>query len=288
MIKKIIFNTAKEQFRKAFRTHKSQVRRAKNLSRRNINIPVEPYELKKMSIKRQIRNTKFMDKTAYQQAPKTTSIPRGGNPRIVGKAYASDRAAKKTMMIPMMTAKERAANQESISQSVRKFISEKMGRKKYGGVTKAFKGKYFDEQKTNVKGKDRTGPVRGGNTPEVPPEEFMKYKKYKQNRVISAYTGKAIRQPSETNKEFKMRHAYHTPFMKSQPKLLHGGLLTAAIKEGAKKFFKASGKKIVDLQKSAPLKSRSAAKMDYARGLQLHTEGKAGKEKIQKYIRTRK
>ena len=124
MIKKLIFNTAKAQFRKAFRTHKSQVRRAKNLSRRNINIPVEPYELKKMSIKKQIRNTKFMDKTAYQQAPKTTSIPRGGNPRIVGKAYASDRAAKKTMMIPMMTAKERSANQEAISQSVRKFLKD--------------------------------------------------------------------------------------------------------------------------------------------------------------------
>jgi len=32
--------------------------------------------------------------------------------------------------------------------------------------------------------------------------------------VEKAYLGKAIKQPSETKKEFKMRHAYHTPFMK--------------------------------------------------------------------------
>ena len=270
MIKKIIFNTAKEAFRKGFRKYKRGQKKEERV----------PYDLVKSSIKRSIRSTKFMDKTAYQQAPKTTSIPRGGNPRIVGKAYASDRAAKKTMMIPMMTKQQRAANQQAISDSVRKFLKDKINRKKYGGVMKAFKGKYFDEQKTNVKGKNKTGPVPSGKTPEIPPEEFMKHKKYKQNRVIFAYTGRAVRQPSETNKEFEMRHAYHTPFMKYKPKMLAGGLLTTAIKQGARKFFKASGKKIKDLQKEAPLKSRSSAKMDYARGLQLHTEGKAGKEKI--------
>jgi len=30
---------------------------------------------------------------------------------------------------------------------------------------------------------------------------------------IKAYTGKAVKQPTETKKEFKMRHAYHKPFM---------------------------------------------------------------------------
>jgi len=29
-------------------------------------------------------------------------------------------------------------------------------------------------------------------------------------KMVKAYTGKAIRQPSETNKEFEMRHEYHT------------------------------------------------------------------------------
>lgn len=33
-------------------------------------------------------------------------------------------------------------------------------------------------------------------------------------KILKAYTGKAVRQPSETNKEFEMRHEYHTPFAK--------------------------------------------------------------------------
>ena len=229
MIKKIIFNTAKEAFRKGFKKYKKGHRKDERV----------PYDLVKSSIKRSIRSTKFMDKAAYQQAPKTTSIPRGGNPRIVGKAYASDRAAKKTMMIPMMTAKERAANQKSISQSVRKFISERMNRKKYGGVMKA-------------------------------------------------YTGKAVRQPSETNKEFEMRHAYHTPFMKYKPKMLLGGLLTKGIRQGIRSYVKASGKKTKDLVKLQPMKSRTSAKTDMARGIQLHTKSLEDKKRLQKYIRTRK
>jgi hypothetical protein len=36
------------------------------------------------------------------------------------------------------------------------------------------------------------------------------YEYNKRNKVIKAYTGKAIRQPSETNKEFEMRHKYHS------------------------------------------------------------------------------
>ena len=134
MIKKIIFNTAKEQFRKAFRKYKSQVKRAKN-PRVGGEIGVEPYDLKKSKIKREIRSTKFMDKAAYKAAPKTKSLPKGGpRPRIFGKAYASDKAGKRSMMIPMMTKRERAANQEAISQSVRKFMKERIGRKAQGGV----------------------------------------------------------------------------------------------------------------------------------------------------------
>jgi hypothetical protein len=40
--------------------------------------------------------------------------------------------------------------------------------------------------------------------------------------VEKAYLGKAIKQPSETKKEFSMRHTYHTPFMK-KPKGYRGG-----------------------------------------------------------------
>ena len=143
MMKKIIFNTAKEQFRKAFRKHKSQLRTKKKMAQRGYSYGVEPYGLKKLSIKNAIRRTKFMDKAAYKAAPKTKSLPKGGpRPSIVGKAYASDKAAKRTMMIPMMTKKQREANQESISQSVRKFLKERIGRKKKGGVIKAMKGRF--------------------------------------------------------------------------------------------------------------------------------------------------
>ena len=39
--------------------------------------------------------------------------------------------------------KEREAIQEGISQSVRKFLSERIGRKMKGGVIKAFKGRFI-------------------------------------------------------------------------------------------------------------------------------------------------
>jgi hypothetical protein len=40
--------------------------------------------------------------------------------------------------------------------------------------------------------------------------------------VQKAYLGKAIRQPSETDNEFKIRHEMHTPFMDKKAK---GGLI---------------------------------------------------------------
>ena len=132
MIKKLIFNTAKEQFRKALRTHKASVRR--NKRSRGLT-PIMDYGLLRNKVKRDIKNTKFMDKDAYKAAKKTKSLPKGGpRPRIFGKAYASDKAGKRSMMIQMMTKKERAANQEAISQSVRKFMKERIGRKAQGGV----------------------------------------------------------------------------------------------------------------------------------------------------------
>jgi len=41
--------------------------------------------------------------------------------------------------------------------------------------------------------------------------------------MLKAYTGRAVRQPTETNKEFEMRHEYHTPFKKPQ-KAKGGGI----------------------------------------------------------------
>ena len=41
--------------------------------------------------------------------------------------------------------------------------------------------------------------------------------------MLRAYTGRAVRQPSETDKEFEMRHEYHSPFKKPQ-KARGGGI----------------------------------------------------------------
>ena len=35
-------------------------------------------------------------------------------------------------------------------------------------------------------------------------------KKMKYGKMVKAYTGTAVKQPTETQKEFKMRHEYHT------------------------------------------------------------------------------
>ena len=126
MIKNLIFNTAKEAFRRGYRKYKKGQRKTESV----------PYDLVKSSIKRSIRSTKFMDKAAYQQAPKTASLPKGGpRPRLIGKAYASDKRGK-GLQIPMISAKERKLVQQGISDSVRKFMKDKIGRKAKGGDIK--------------------------------------------------------------------------------------------------------------------------------------------------------
>ena len=142
-MKKIIFNTVKEGFRRMYRKHKSQVRRAKKDAKRGIRgTGIEPYGLKKRAFKKQIRSTKFMDKAAYLAAPKTKSIPRGG-PKInvVGKAYASDKRGK-SMMITLPK-KQREAIQKSISESVRRFMADKVGRKAKGGISKRKRNRFI-------------------------------------------------------------------------------------------------------------------------------------------------
>jgi len=141
MMKKIIFNTAKEGFRKMYRKHKAEVRAQKRAKKRGYAKGVEPYDLKKRAFKKSIRSTKFMSKAEYLKMPKTTSLPKGGKPQIFGKAYASDKKGK-TMNITLPK-KERAAIQEGISQSVRKFLSERIGRKAKGGISKRKKGRFI-------------------------------------------------------------------------------------------------------------------------------------------------
>ena len=141
MMKKLIFNTAKEGFRKMYRQHKAEVRAQKRAKKRGFSKVVEPYDLKKRALKKSIRSTKFMSKAEYLKMPKTTSLPKGGKPQIFGKAYASDKKGKS--MNITLPKKERAAIQRSISESVRRFMADKVGRKAKGGITKRKRNKFI-------------------------------------------------------------------------------------------------------------------------------------------------
>ena len=41
---------------------------------------------------------------------------------------------------------------------------------------------------------------------------YVETKSGKMKKVQKAYTGRAVRQPTETDTEFEIRHEYHTPF----------------------------------------------------------------------------
>ena len=97
----IIFRTAKAAFKKAFRKHKSEVKRAKK-----VGTPVVPYSLIKSDIKRKIRGTKFTAAAEFKAQPGLKRRIRIGierakrekkkfkKPVIFGKAYASDKKEK--------------------------------------------------------------------------------------------------------------------------------------------------------------------------------------------------
>jgi len=130
---------AKEAFRKAFKKHKAEVKRSKK-----VGTPVVPYNLVKSDIKRKIKGTKLTTAVEIKAKPglrrrfisrieraKRNRTP-GGRPQIFGKAYASDKRGKS--MNITLPKKQREAIQEDISQSVRKFMKERIGRKAQGGV----------------------------------------------------------------------------------------------------------------------------------------------------------
>ena len=87
-----------------------------------------------------------------------------------------------------------AGGQEGTGMDIDSFAEKYFPKMAQGGRIGYSEGSddYFDEQKTNVKGKKTTGPVKGGKTPEIPPEEFQKYLKYKKNKVVKAATGGRI------------------------------------------------------------------------------------------------
>jgi len=87
-----------------------------------------------------------------------------------------------------------AGGQEGTGMDIDTFAEKYFPKMAQGGRIGYSEGSddYFDEQKTNVKGRKTTGPVKGGKTPEIPPEEFQKYLKYKKNKLVEAATGGRI------------------------------------------------------------------------------------------------
>ena len=129
---------AKEAFRKGFQTFKSAKARFKRNPSQSP--PVIPYKMIKADVKRKIRGTKLTTSAEIKATPglrrrmivriekAKKDKPKFKGP-IVGKAYASDKRAKRTMMITTPK-KERQAIQKSISDSVRAFMKKKTGFKK--------------------------------------------------------------------------------------------------------------------------------------------------------------
>ncbi len=129
---------AKEAFRKGFKGFKSAKARFKRAPSQSP--PVIPYNLVKADVKRKIRGTKLTTAAEIKATPglKRRMIVRIAKAKkdkpifkgpIIGKAYASDKRAKRTMMINIPK-KERQAIQKSISDSVRAFLKKKTGFKK--------------------------------------------------------------------------------------------------------------------------------------------------------------
>ena len=129
---------AKEAFRKAFKKHKSEVRRNK---RNKGATPVVTYNLVKADVKRKIKGTKLTTAAEIKATPGARrriilrierakkERKRGGKPIIYGKAYASDKPGK-GMQIPLVSKLDRRKIQSDISESVRKFLKKKTGFKK--------------------------------------------------------------------------------------------------------------------------------------------------------------
>jgi|MDSV01.3.fsa_nt_gb hypothetical protein len=125
---------AKEAFRKAFRKFKKADKKER-----------VPYDLIKADLKRKIKGTKLITQAEIKANPgsrrrimlriardkKQKSKFKG--PIIYGKAYQSDKAGK-GLQIPMISKQQRRDVQEDISQSVRKFLKKKLGRKKGGDI----------------------------------------------------------------------------------------------------------------------------------------------------------
>jgi hypothetical protein len=78
-----------------------------------------------------------------------------------------------------------AGGKEGTGMDIDSFAEKYFPKMAQGGRIGYSEGSdYFDEQKTNVRGKKTTGPMPGGKTPQIPEEEFLKYQQFKKNKVV--------------------------------------------------------------------------------------------------------
>ena len=137
-VAKLIFKTAKEAFRRGYRAYKKSKRtheayKGKQRQRGDASEGVIPYS--KEAIKKAIRSVKFQGRAA--KLAKKQKKPPGSRARgisFVGRGYQGDKT--KSMQVPMASKVQMRKIRKEISESVKKYMKEKIGRKKEGGEIK--------------------------------------------------------------------------------------------------------------------------------------------------------
>ena len=132
MMKKLIFDTAKESFRRAYRKYKRGQRKTERV----------PYDLVKADVKRKIRGTKFTSQAEIKATPGARRrillrIERGKRakeknrkPVIFGKAYASDKKGKTLQVQPLTRKQRRDMKKEMAAAADRNY--KRVRFRKYG------------------------------------------------------------------------------------------------------------------------------------------------------------
>ena len=82
---------------------------------------------------------------------------------------------------------------EGTGMDIDTFAKEYFPKFAHGGRAQFGTGTHLDDDGSlPIKQKTKTGPIKGGKTPQIPTEEFEKYKKYKKNILVKAADGGRI------------------------------------------------------------------------------------------------
>jgi len=111
-----------------------------------------------------------------------------------------------------------------------KGMKMKKGKRVPNCVKKASKGKYMDESEAHESKESKAEEARETR---LEKKGYVETKSGKMKKVQKAYLGRAIRQPTETDTEFEIRHEYHTPF-KGPQKAYEGKLMKGRSKKISK------------------------------------------------------